>query len=457
MVRRGAVVVIALSCVFGMAFLLVAQEPTLANCCTSGCYAWSRRPDLKNVCKRDPKYWDDDARHQGPRVGRAPEVGAVVVFEAGVQGADWGRNCTEAGGTDQCFGHVAYVEKVHSPVEFQVSEKGWSEDGSCDVRSRIAYTGQGVSFIYQTLPVSDTPVDTGIDAPEVSHENGAPAIQGDLQGAGNQRWRFVPEGDSFKIVAGHSGKCLEVSGGSHENGAAAVQWDCYGGDNQRWRLVPVGEDFRIVARHSGKCLDVSGASPESGAEIFQWDCHGGNNQLWKRVPQGDEYTIIAKHSGRSMDVFAPPADDAQPEHPVGREQRWRLVPEGQYYRIVAEHSDKCLDVSGVLPENGAAVIQWERNGGDNQLWSFVPEGDAFRIVAKHSGRCLDVSEASPSDGAAVIQWDCNGGENQLWKLVAEGDTFKLMATHSGKCLSISGGSQSNGAAIFQWGCSEEAN
>jgi len=444
-------VVVALSCLAGVAFLLAGLEPALANCCSCTCHALSKRPDLTDICTRAPKYWDDDVRRHGYTVGKTPKVGAIVVFEAGVQGADWGRDCTETGGTDLCSGHVAYVEEVRTPVQFLVSEKGWLQDGrSCDVHARIAYTGAGVSFIYEPPQVTPSPRNQEADDPTDSHADGAPVVQGDHQWGSNQRWRLVADGDTYRIVAGHSGKCLGVSGGSHANGAKVVQWACYGGDNQRWRLVPVGEDYRIVAKHSGKCLDVSRASLQKGAEVVQWSYHGGSNQLWKLVPQGDGYIILARHSGRSLEVLGDPVPTPMP--PVELCQHWRLVQEGQYYRIVAENSARCLSVSRVLPSDGAPVVLWDPNGDASQLWSFMPQGDYFRIVAKHSGKCLDVSEASLSDGAAVIQWNCNGGDNQLWKVVADDEGFKLVAKHSGKCLSLSGDSPSSGAAAAQWGC-----
>jgi surface antigen len=439
--------VVALSCLSGVAYLLAGLEPALADCCSCTCYALNKRPDLTDVCTRAPKYWDDDARRHGYTVSRTPRVGAIVVFEAGVQGADWGRDCTKAetGGVDLCSGHVAYVEEVRTPVQFLVSEQGWRQDGpSCDVHSRIAYTGVGVSFIYK--PAGD---------PVGSDANGTAVAQGDHQWGSNQRWRLVADGDAFRIVADHSGACLGVSGGSRANGAKVVLSACHGGDDQRWSLMRVGDDYRVVAKHSGKCLDVSRASLEKGAEIIQWSYHGGSNQLWRLVPQGDHYIILARHSGRSMGVLGD--DKPEPVPPVAYRQHWRLVQEGQYYRIVAENNARCLSVSRVLPSDGAPVVLWDPNDEANQLWSFVPQGDYFKIVAKHSGKCLDVSEASFQDGAAVIQWNCNGGDNQLWKVVPDAESFKLEAKHSGKCLSLFGESGYNGAAVIQSQCEGEAN
>ena len=89
-----------------------------------------------------------------------------------------------------------------------------------------------------------------------------------------------PLGRLSRVIARHSGKCLDVSGASTEDGAAIIQWTCHGGANQQWRLEAVGEGYRFVARHSGKCLDVTGWSTDDGTGIIQWQCHGGANQTW---------------------------------------------------------------------------------------------------------------------------------------------------------------------------------
>ena len=51
--------------------------------------------------------------------------------------------------------------------------------------------------------------------------------------------------------------------------------------NQQWLIQRLDTGFsRIIARHSGKCLDVYAASLEDGASVIQWQCHGGQNQSW---------------------------------------------------------------------------------------------------------------------------------------------------------------------------------
>jgi hypothetical protein len=42
----------------------------------------------------------------------------------------------------------------------------------------------------------------------------------------------------FAVVARHSGKVLEVQGGSTADGAPAGQWADLGLASQRWRIIP---------------------------------------------------------------------------------------------------------------------------------------------------------------------------------------------------------------------------
>lgn len=40
--------------------------------------------------------------------------------------------------------------------------------------------------------------------------------------------------------------------------------------------------MRLVAQHSGKCLDVTNQARTDGAPLAQWTCNGGDNQKWRR-------------------------------------------------------------------------------------------------------------------------------------------------------------------------------
>lgn len=78
---------------------------------------------------------------------------------------------------------------------------------------------------------------------------------------------------------------LYVVGASTADGAEIAQYACNGGANQQWQVQGEGSGYlRLVARHSGKCLDVTGWSTTDGARLEQWTCHGGANQQWQQNP-----------------------------------------------------------------------------------------------------------------------------------------------------------------------------
>ncbi len=158
---------------------------------------------------------------------------------------------------------------------------------------------------------------------------------------------------TYRIIARHSGKALDVENGGERSGTNVQQWSFHKYSNQQWRLEPTGDGYYyIIAKHSGKALDVQGYSQEDGANVFQWRLHKGTNQQWELVPV-----------------------------------------DGEYYHIIARHSGKALDVQGYSPEDGANVFQWRLHGGTNQQWKLEPilysekEGDddsnsAEQLLAK---------------------------------------------------------------------------
>ena len=145
--------------------------------------------------------------------------------------------------------------------------------------------------------------------------------------AGSAEAQTFPR-EHYRIVARHSGKCLDVAYEATGNSEPVVQFTCHGGWNQQWRIEPVGSSrFRLIARHSGKALDVGWVSPDNGAAVYQYDYVGQENQQWELVPVG-----------------------------------------GAYYRIVARHSGKALEVQGGQQADGAQVQQWDYFGGEHQQW-----------------------------------------------------------------------------------------
>ncbi|WP_434097118.1 RICIN domain-containing protein [Streptomyces mirabilis] len=129
-------------------------------------------------------------------------------------------------------------------------------------------------------------------------------------------------GPYYNLVARHSNKCVDVkdnSSADHNTSADApdtqkapvVQFTCNDGLNQQWRLEGAGDGYyRILAQHSGKCLDVEHASTADEAFVNQYSCGSGQNQQWKFDDQGNGYyRLVARHSGKCLDVPAGSKND----------------------------------------------------------------------------------------------------------------------------------------------------
>ncbi|MEV0678678.1 RICIN domain-containing protein [Actinosynnema sp. NPDC050436] len=129
-----------------------------------------------------------------------------------------------------------------------------------------------------------------------AQRDGDPAVIWDCLGRdqGNQLWFFrtTDEQYVYTLHVWHSNKCLDIAGGTgaHSDGDRAQQWTCLGPaqTNQKWRLYGYSVDdrtiHRLVAVHSGKCLDVAGGvgTVSNGTIVHQWTCLGDHqtNQRW---------------------------------------------------------------------------------------------------------------------------------------------------------------------------------
>ncbi|GLY42994.1 hypothetical protein Amsp01_090170 [Amycolatopsis sp. NBRC 101858] len=173
--------------------------------------------------------------------------------------------------------HFNVAKKVNLPVR--------AADGS--TRVATVYGPFNVRAVHsgKCLDVTGGPAATG---------DGAPVQQWTCLGAGqtNQMWYFADTGDgrTYDAIAVHSGKCLDVVGGTAAvgNGVRVQQWTClgYAQSNQRWALYTQdsGATTSIVVQHSGKCLDVTGgtAAVADGTPVQQWTClsNAQTNQRW---------------------------------------------------------------------------------------------------------------------------------------------------------------------------------
>ena len=144
---------------------------------------------------------------------------------------------------------------------------------------------------------------------------------------------------------------------------------------------------------------------------------------------------------------------------AGIPARAATVDPNAWYVLVNQHSGKALDVYEAATDDGAGIVQWERNDGAWQQWRFLDSGDGYhRLQSRHSGKVLDVSGRSTADGADVVQWADTGGTNQQFRLVDSADgTVRLVNRNSGKALEVWEWSTADGARVSQFDDLDGAN
>ena len=92
-------------------------------------------------------------------------------------------------------------------------------------------------------------------------------------------------GGYHAIINVNSGKCLDVAAYVMTAGARVQQYTCNGGANQNWIIADGGGGtYRFVARHSGKVLEVTGGGTADGTVVSQNDWKSAANQQFKLKP-----------------------------------------------------------------------------------------------------------------------------------------------------------------------------
>jgi hypothetical protein len=137
--------------------------------------------------------------------------------------------------------------------------------------------------------------------------------------------------------------------------------------------------YRVIARHSGKALDVYGEATADGSNVDQWTSDGGKNQQWTLTHLGGNvYEILGVQSGKALEVATTStADDTNVDirtYTGAANQQWIVSAlGGGYFRLTpVSSSGSALDVGGVSMTDGANVHIWTWLGGNNynQQWSF---------------------------------------------------------------------------------------
>ncbi|MCX4825821.1 RICIN domain-containing protein [Streptomyces sp. NBC_01142] len=116
-------------------------------------------------------------------------------------------------------------------------------------------------------------------------------------------------------------------------------------------------------------------------------------------------------------------------------------------RLMNTANGLCMDGSGSAGP-GAAVIQWECNGGTNQQWySSTDSRGRQTIVNAQNGLCLDRHDDTRM-GAKLILWHCNNTWNQVFSY--NGWYAPITNAPSGQVIDVPGGTGVWGTQLTMW-------
>jgi len=132
----------------------------------------------------------------------------------------------------------------------------------------------------------------------------------------------------------HSGKFLNVNGGSLANGAYIIQWDNPTAPETQWIVTSIALTNLFVFQNvkSGLYINVQGAGTNDGAQIIQWNNPTAPETEWMIIPTTPAgYVIIQNfHSGKDLNVDGASTNDGaniiQWDNPTAPETKWILIP-----------------------------------------------------------------------------------------------------------------------------------
>jgi len=187
------------------------------------------------------------------------------------------------------------------------------------------------------------------------------------------------------IVAKHSGKCLDITGGS------ARQWECTGATNQSWTIQNDGFGrFQLIAQHSGQCLWA--ADGNEGTPLQQATCNVGDiKQLFAKRSAGasGEFKFLQVSGGRCLDVDGgitatgngPLIKLRECRDPPTDNQIWTIGRNPRYWPFISSSIWNMPIGSGAVyvPANLPAVPD-DPNDDIEAKWTAMPQLDTERIV-----------------------------------------------------------------------------
>ncbi|AYC42945.1 RICIN domain-containing protein [Streptomyces griseorubiginosus] len=143
---------------------------------------------------------------------------------------------------------------------------------------------------------------------------------------------FPGDGTVYRLVARHSGKAADVSGGKTANNTPVIQWPWQNHSNQKWTIVAADNGYyKIRNVNSGTLMEIGGLSRANGGTADIWSDATAPQQHWAITPTGDGYYLLTnRFSGLSLNVDSGSTADGaavnQWSYTSLAQQQWQIIP-----------------------------------------------------------------------------------------------------------------------------------
>lgn len=167
-----------------------------------------------------------------------------------------------------------------------------------------------------------------------------------------------------------------VGHGNSENGwNSLTEVEIHGGN-----APPQAGATRLMAQHSGKCMDVDQSRLPPETEIVQSSCSGSDDQLFTFLPLEEVWGAFTIRSLPSDLCFEVSADRAYNGQPIltqnvcsgNDHQVFTLNPSGpiadKVFQVIAKHSGECIGVANASLEDQARLTEDSCNTHTSQQW-----------------------------------------------------------------------------------------
>lgn len=276
----------------------------------------------------------------------------------------------------------------------------------------------------------------------------------------SQRFEVKSAGGGFYyLVAEHSGKVIDVAGGSSAPGTKLQQYNLNNSAAQQWGFIDSKDGYFYVQSKLGTYMQTSGEKTAEGTGLQTAGLTKSEAQKWKLVKAPTNklvadgtYTISTAIKGNMVADIAggSSANSAnvqvyQSNNTSAQHFEITHVRDG-YYKIAAEHSGRVLDVKGGSAANGANLQQYGWNNSDAQLWKFIDAGNGQFYIRSKKNTIITLASSNPVSKTNVLMWEANGSATQKWTLkaansrpVADGEYVLVSAKAKGGVATEAGG------------------